>query len=158
MLLHGVTFEPLRDEAGEQGWIETLSLESEEAQAHRLWRDDEERKLGRYFNAAEEWKVAGELFAKLTKDWHLVGLDGRALAIPCTYDAAVQLYTHTATRWLRQQVQNHIQTRSNFFPLAGSMPSASGHGISGGSTSPSSEAAPDAPSTSEPRLPLDDEA
>ena len=78
MLVHPVSREPLLDEAGQQGWIELLSWESEKAQEHRLARDNVLRKLGRDFTAEEEWADMGQMLAKLTVGWHLVGLDGRA--------------------------------------------------------------------------------
>ena len=101
LLIHPVTRAPLTDEAGEQGLIELYSWESEQAQAHRLARDNAQRKLGREFTAEEEWEDMGQMLARLTKAWHLVGLDGRAIAAPCSFDLAAGAYNATGLRWLR---------------------------------------------------------
>ena len=124
MLIHPVTRAPLLDEAGEQGWIELYSWESEQAQAHRLARDSAQRKLGREFTAEEEWEDMGQMLARLTKAWHLVGLDGRAIAAPCSFDLAAGAYNATGLRWLRNAAIAFLNVSGNFFPLAGSTPSA----------------------------------
>lgn len=67
MLIHPVTRAPLTDEAGEPGWIELYSWQSEQAQAHRLARDNAQRKLGRDFTAEEEWEDMGQMLARLTR-------------------------------------------------------------------------------------------
>lgn len=120
MLVHPVSREPLKDEAGAQGWIELLSWESEKAQEHRLARDNLLRKQGRDFTAEEEWNDMGQMLAKLTVAWHLVGLDGRAIAAPCTYDLAVGAYNATGLRWLRNATMAFLNTTRHFFPLDGS--------------------------------------
>ncbi|MBR0679460.1 hypothetical protein GXW74_03090 [Roseomonas eburnea] len=124
MLIHPVTRAPLTDEAGEQGWIELYSWESEQAQAHRLARDNAQRKLGREFTAEEEWEDMGQMLARLTKAWHLVGLDGRAIAAPCSFDLAAGAFNATGLRWLRNAAIAFLNVSGNFFPLAGSTPSA----------------------------------
>ena len=124
LLIHPVTRPPLTDEAGEQGWIELYSWESEQAQAHRLARDNAQRKLGREFTAEEEWEDMGQMLARLTKAWHLVGLDGRAIAAPCSFDLAAGAYNATGLRWLRNAAIAFLNVSGNFFPLAGSTPSA----------------------------------
>ncbi len=120
LLIHPVTRAPLTDEAGEQGWIEFYSWESEQAQAHRLARDNAQRKLGREFTAEEEWEDMGQMLARLTRAWHLVGLDGRAIAAPCSFDLAAGAYNATGLRWLRNAAIAFLNVTGNFFPLAGS--------------------------------------
>lgn len=135
MLIHPVTRAPLVDEAGQQGWVELLSWESEEAQAHRFARDNAMRKLGRDFTAEEEWDDMGKMLARLTKAWHLVGLDGRALSVPCSFDLAVGAYNATGLRWLRNLAIAFLNTSGNFFPLAGSTNSKRTPDMNSGSTS-----------------------
>lgn len=149
-ILHPVTFEPLKDEHGNVGWIDTLSFESQPAHEHRLARDNAIRRLGRDFDAAEDWRDLGEMYAKLTVGWHLVSLTGRALHLPCDFPTATTIFTAPATRWLRLLVQAHLGTRGNFFPLAGSPTSGDGPSANGGSTSEPGAAAPDAATTSLP--------
>jgi hypothetical protein len=132
MLIHPVTRAPLTDEAHEQGWIELYSWESEQAQAHRLARDNAQRKLGREFTAEEEWEDMGQMLARLTKAWHLVGLDGRAIAAPCSFDLAAGAYNATGLRWLRNAAIAFLNVSGNFFPLVGSTPSAPMAGTSSG--------------------------
>jgi hypothetical protein len=132
LLIHPVTRASLTDEAGEQGWIELYSWESELAQAHRLARDNAQRKLGREFTAEEEWEDMGQMLARLTKAWHLVGLDGRAIAAPCSFDLAAGAFNATGLRWLRNAAIAFLNVSGNFFPLAGSTPSAPTAGTSSG--------------------------
>lgn len=134
MLVHPISREPLKDEAGAQGWIELLSWESEKAQEHRLARDNLLRKQGRDFTAEEEWADMSQMLAKLTVGWHLVGLDGRAIAAPCTYDLAVGAYNATGLRWLRNATMAFLNTTRHFFPLDGSPPSVPTPDTSSGST------------------------
>jgi len=134
MLVHPISREPLNDESGAQGWIELLSWESEKAQEHRLARDNLLRKQGRDFTAEEEWADMSQMLAKLTVGWHLVGLDGRAIAAPCTYDLAVGAYNATGLRWLRNATMAFLNTTRHFFPLDGSTPSAPTPDTNSGST------------------------
>ena len=64
------------------------------------------------------------MLARLTKAWHLVGLDGRAIAAPCGFHLAAGAYNATGLRWLRNAAIAFLNVSGNFFPLAGLMPSA----------------------------------
>lgn len=113
--IHPHTGKPLADEAGEEAWIDFLGWHSQVAQTHRLSRETRLRRERRDNTTAEEdWNDMGEMLARLTKNWHLVGLDGRHIDVPCSYDLAVEAYNALALRWMRMQALEFLNVQGNF--------------------------------------------
>lgn len=117
-ITHPGTGQPLRDAATkEPGWIDLLSLDSEVAQRqNRIIRDRRLSARGRKLTAAELDAEAVDLFAALTVGWSLVGLDGRALDVPCNTANAAELYGMRELSWLREQVDLFLGERGNWLP------------------------------------------
>uniref|UniRef100_UPI0018E05868 hypothetical protein n=1 Tax=Roseomonas rosulenta TaxID=2748667 RepID=UPI0018E05868 len=52
--------------------------------------------------------------------------------LPCSFDLAAGAYNATGLRWLRNAAIAFLNVSGNFFPLAGSMPSAPMAGTNSG--------------------------
>lgn len=52
--------------------------------------------------------------ARLTVDWHLVGLDGQAIQVACNEENALQLYSEPELSWISAQVTDFLSEPSNF--------------------------------------------
>lgn len=120
VLVHPATRQPLRDEAGKEAFIEHHSGDSEVARKHQ--RAVQRRRLamrGRMKITPEELEAEGiELLAGLTTGWHLVSLDGKAIDVPFTIDAARELYGNAAVAWIREQVDESASDRGNLSPAS----------------------------------------
>lgn len=132
-LVHPVTRLPITDATGQKkASITLLSWDSDEAQTHRIARDNKERQLGRPLTAEEDWIDMGQMLARMTVEWTLVGLDKRVLDVPCTYDLAAEAYNSLGLRWVRNQVLAHLNANVAHLPLAGSTDSDPGDDTSSG--------------------------
>lgn len=128
-LLHPVSGAPLRlrpvpdpasalppEDQWPQAYIDVLSFDSAPAQEHRFARQEEERRLRRELNAAEDYDSIGVQLARMTTGWQLCDLNGDPLGVSFTFDMARELYNGLETRWLRQQVFGFALTPGNFRP------------------------------------------
>lgn len=115
-----LTHQPLRDKKGSEAWIELLSMDSPQAQAHgHKITNQKLRQRGRSTVSSEELEADRvELLAALTRGWRLLGLDGVAIDIDCNADTTRQLYTEPSMFWLREQVNEFIADRANFLPAS----------------------------------------
>lgn len=116
ILVHPVTRQPMRDEDGNQAYIDHYSSDSEIARKHQ--RAIQRRRLamrGRMKITPEE--IEGEaidVLAALTVGWHLVDLKGNMIDLPFSQDNARELYGNPAVSWLREQLDESTADRSNF--------------------------------------------
>jgi hypothetical protein len=120
-ILHPRTLEALVDEEGKEAFIELYSRDS--AKGREQDRKNQIKRLG-----SRQPKKADiidrndeehtDMLVALTVSWHLVSLDGKALAVECTPANARELYTARTMAWLRDQVFNHTWDRANFLPAS----------------------------------------
>lgn len=114
-IVHPVTRQILRDSKGKEAFIELYSADSDVARKHQ--REVMQRRIAmrRAKVSAEEVEASGtEVLVTLTKSWHLVGLDGAPLEVPCDPDNARELYSASGMAWLREQVDEFVFDRANF--------------------------------------------
>lgn len=124
LLKHPITGAPLV-EIGEDGKEKpdgeayVLIYSTDSPAANVLQRENLDRRIrkrqDRPSTAAEMERDRIEVLAALTTGWRLVHLDGKPLNIPFDKDAARELYALSTCTWLREQVENAIGDRSNFF-------------------------------------------
>ena len=74
-------------------------------------KDKGKRKNNFNLDAAE--RQGAEILAACTLDWE--GIQRGGVDIPFTYENAVELYSDPNLRWLREQVDEFIADRTNFF-------------------------------------------
>ena len=74
-------------------------------------KDKGKRKNNFNLDAAE--RQGAEILAACTLDWK--GIQRGGVDIPFTYENAVELYADPNLRWLREQVDEFIADRTNFF-------------------------------------------
>ena len=121
-VLHPVTNHPLKDESGANAYIDIYSADSRAAQGHR--RQIQDQRLDAVLSRGSRVKSEAidqehiDLLVALTAGWHLVALDGSALDIPFSKDAATELYASPAMTWLRDQVDRFAADRANFLPAS----------------------------------------
>lgn len=117
-LVHPNTRQPLRDEEGNEAYVDLYSSDSEAARRHT--RSIQRRRLnmrGRGTIAPEQLEAeAIELLAVLTTGWHLVSLAGKALDVPFSAENARELYASPSLAWVREQVDEFAADRANFTP------------------------------------------
>lgn len=58
-------------------------------------------------------KRGSEILASCTLDWK--GIQRGGVDVPFTYENAVELYSDPNLRWLREQVDEFMSNRANFF-------------------------------------------
>lgn len=110
-LVHPVTRKPLG------GWLSVYSLESPVAQAfQREIIDRRLRDRTRVATAEIIESETSEMLARITVDWHLVGLDGTPLNIPFSQENALALYRNPRLWWVRSQVNDFVSDLGNFLP------------------------------------------
>jgi hypothetical protein len=101
---HPATGEVMVDAEGREAFLDLLALTSAaankaRAKAHQRRIDNRVRRV-----TAEEADAEGiSVLAAVTKAWHLVGLDGVAIDVPCTPDAALELYSTPGLRFIADQ-------------------------------------------------------
>ena len=59
---------------------------------------------------------AMQVLAACTVAWHLVGLDGKALRVPCDKDAALELYQTPGLRFITDQATDFAAAAGNYLP------------------------------------------
>jgi hypothetical protein len=106
-LMRPGTRDPIVDCAGAEAYIDLYSLAAARARSH----DQQRRKLmshpfGDPPVPEEVEKDAVLLLAEITKDWCLIGLDGKTLSIRCTSVNAQELYCDPKMGWIRNQVES----------------------------------------------------
>lgn len=116
VLVHPVTRQSMRDEQGNQAYIDHYSADSEIARKHQ--RSVQRRRLamrGRMKITPEELESdAVEILAALTVGWHLVDLKGGVIDLPFSQTNALELYGNPAVSWLREQIDESTADRANF--------------------------------------------
>jgi hypothetical protein len=116
ILVHPKTRQPLRDEDGNEAYVEHYSSDSEIARKHQ--RAVQRRRLamrGRAKITPEELEAeAVDILAALTTGWYLVDLKGKKLDLPFAQDTARRLYASGSILWLREQLDESVADRANF--------------------------------------------
>jgi hypothetical protein len=120
ILLHYQTRQPLRDPAGNEGWVDVYSGDSQIARRHdrevlrRIYK-----MRGRATITPEETEAnETDLLVSLTADWKLLSLDGTPLEVPFSPENARRIYGAPAARWIRDQVFEFQADRGNFTPVS----------------------------------------
>lgn len=118
IISHPVHGTPIADAAGNEAWIDLLSIDSA---AHRAYDRKitnsrlERASAGQGRVTAEQLEQeAVDRLAVLTKGWNLLSFEGAAIDVPCSEANARELYAAPAMSWLRQQVEAHVARRANF--------------------------------------------
>lgn len=114
---HPATAEPLRDASGAEAYLDLLALTSAAAQKARnaLQQKRIEQRVRRV-TAEEVQAEAMTVLAAVTKGWHLVGLDGEPIDVPCTEAAALELYTTPGMAFIVEQATAFADAAGNFLP------------------------------------------
>jgi hypothetical protein len=116
ILVHPKTRQPLRDDEGNEAYVEHYSADSEIARKHQ--RAVQRRRLamrGRAKITPEELEAeAVDILAALSTGWYLVDLSGKKIDLPFSQEAARRLYSSNAVSWLRDQVDESTADRANF--------------------------------------------
>jgi hypothetical protein len=116
---HPATGEPLVDAAGVSAFLDLLSLTSAPAQKSR--NRIQQRRIdsrARRVTVDEAEAEAMQVLAACTVGWHLVGLDGAPIDVPCSPDAAVELYTTPGLRFIADQATIFADNAGNFLPAS----------------------------------------
>lgn len=104
--------EPITGDDGNPATITLLGADSEKVIAIRNAMIDKRMKTGRVVNSAADGDAQGiEFIARCTISWVGIKVDGKALE--CNFPNATALYKRFP--WLREQADNFIGTRANFF-------------------------------------------
>lgn len=114
---HPATGETLRDEQGREAYIDLLALSSAAAQKARA--AIQQRRIdqrARRVTVEDAETEAMTVLAACTKGWHLVGLDGVAIDVPFSAEAASELYTAPGLRFVAEQATVFADSAGNFLP------------------------------------------
>lgn len=114
---HPATGEALRDAEGREAFLELLSLSS--AAALKARAAVQQRRIEarvRRVSMEDAENEAMHVLAACTQAWHLVGLDGRTIDVPCSPDAAHELYTTPGLRFVADQATLFADNAGNFLP------------------------------------------
>ena len=105
-----------RDEQGNIGYIELLSIDFDVGRALSKKAGDEmrQRVSGAYVEEPDPEKRNIETLAALTVGWHLVAPTGSVIDVPFSREAAIALYGATETAWLFRRAYAYVQTEANF--------------------------------------------
>lgn len=120
-ILHPVSGVEITDENGNEAFIELLSLDSEVAYKRRQLsrkRIFEQVQKGKKIKITPEQAEEDEIdsLVALTKSWHLVNPNtGKVLDIPFSAENAYILYSDRKFSWIKEQVQEFVAERENFF-------------------------------------------
>lgn len=112
---HPVTFEPITDDEGNQVTIFLHGPDSAELkQVRRKWQNkqlnDSMKRRKMNISAEQLESQALEILITATKDWQHLAFEGEEL--PCTPANVRKIYT--SLPWLKDQVDEFINERSNF--------------------------------------------
>lgn len=114
-ILHPITRQPLRDDEGNEAWIDLLAADSPQGRAHdRTVLDNQLRTGGRRLSSETMDAQVTEKLAKLTKGWRLLDLSGNPIDIECNQQNARELYAEEVLSWLRNEVLIFISDLGNF--------------------------------------------
>lgn len=116
---HPATGEPLVDAAGVSAFLDLLSLTS--APAQRARNRIQQRRIdsrARRVTVEEAEAEAMQVLAACTVGWHLVGLDGSVIDVPCSPEAALELYTTPGLRFVADQATIFADNAGNFLPAS----------------------------------------
>ena len=106
---------PLASPDGHHAWVDVLSLDSAAAAAQRrstaLARLD---KRAARISLEDLEAEQAEMLAVLIVDWHLIGLDGQAIDVPCAPETRRELVTEPTFAWIRRQLEEHVSDLGNF--------------------------------------------
>lgn len=115
-IVHPGTRQPLRDEKGNEAFIDLHSGDSDVARKHG--RAVANRRLGmrgRVKLTAQELEAdAAELLSALTAGWLLLDLTGQPIEVEFSRENARELFTEPGLAWLREQVDEFVADRGNF--------------------------------------------
>jgi hypothetical protein len=116
LLQHPKTGLPLKDKEGKEAFIDLLSSDSDTArkQQHANANKRFAQRVRRPLTSEELDAENIDILAALTVGWHLVGLDGEALAVPFSTENAKELYAAPQLAWVREQAQAFAESRANF--------------------------------------------
>jgi hypothetical protein len=114
---HPATGEPMVDAAGREAFLDLLSLSGTAANKARARA--QQRRIDnrvRRVTVEEAEAEALQVLVAVTKGWHLVGLDGEAMDVPFTPEAAAELYAEPGLRFITDQATLFADTGGNFLP------------------------------------------
>jgi hypothetical protein len=116
-IIHPKTREPMVDRDGVEAFLDLLALTSAPAQKARN-RIQQRRIEARQRRVTVEDTEAEsmEVLAACTVAWHLVGLDGAHINVPCDRDAALELYTTPGLRFIVDQAITFADSAGNYLP------------------------------------------
>lgn len=103
---------PLKDESGQEAYIDFLGPDSARVRKYENVRWSEMR--GALRDREETERQAIERLAAATVAWRLVGLDGALLNVECNEANARALYSDIRMRWLADQGGLFQSDRANF--------------------------------------------
>lgn len=107
----------ITDADGKEAFIDLLPLNS--SVARRLDEQMADKRLAqRKIKPLTSKEIADAQIGKiaaLTKAWHLVLPDGTVMDVECNEANARDLYAEPSFDWIRQQVEEFLFDRSNFF-------------------------------------------
>jgi hypothetical protein len=116
---HPATGDVMTDADGAEAYIDLLSLNSAPAQKARAAIQQRRIDAGmRRVTLDEAEAEALTVLAACTKGWHLVGLDGQAIPVPCDAAAAQELYTTPGLRFIADQATRFADTAGNYLPAS----------------------------------------
>lgn len=115
-ILHPKTRQPLRDTAGNEAYIEVVSVDSPEVMAVQKAAINKRLKMrGRATVTADEMEAErAETLVAATKGWYLVSLDGTPLNVALDTATARTVYTDPRFAWIREQVSEALDDRATF--------------------------------------------
>lgn len=115
-LLNPKTRQPIRDDAGNEAYIELVSLDSPEVLAVQKAAINKRLKMrGRATVTADEIEAErAETLIAATKSWNLISLDGKPLNVDLTPVTARTVYTDARFAWIREQVNEALDDRATF--------------------------------------------
>lgn len=116
---HPATGEVMKDAAGNEAYLDLLSLSSAAAAKARAAIQQRRIEAGVRRITIEDADAEGmTILAACTKGWLLVGLDGVAIDVPCDATAALELYSTPGLRFIAEQATRFADTAGNYLPAS----------------------------------------
>lgn len=114
---HPSTGDVLKDADGNEAYIELVSLSSKRANKVRAGIQQKriEARVRKITVEDVEQETLAILSACVT-GWHLVGLDGAVIGVPCSEADAQELFATEGMRWLAEQATAFAEAAGNFLP------------------------------------------
>lgn len=115
-IMHPTTGLPLRDQDGQDAYIDLYSTDSDVARKHLRTAANKRlaQRQPQKTNAEAIESNTIDYFVTLTAGWRMCGLDGQRIDVPFTPENARALYSSTRSAWLREQVDAFVSDRANF--------------------------------------------